>query len=100
LPRSLSLDPGERFGDWAGALSQVERRRLALALAPAVRPELFAVASHPLDVALATVVSHYLPDDLLTKIDIATMACSLEARAPPLDYTLVEWAARLPVGLK
>jgi asparagine synthase (glutamine-hydrolysing) len=33
-------------------------------------------------------------------IDIATMACSLEARAPLLDYTLVEWAARLPVGLK
>jgi asparagine synthase (glutamine-hydrolysing) len=100
LLRSLSLDPAERFSDWAGALSQAERRRLAPALAPTVRPELFAVASHPLDVALATDVSHYLPDDLMTKIDIATMACSLEARAPLLDYSLVEWAARLPVGLK
>lgn len=98
--RSLSLDPAERFADWAGTLSQAERRRLAPALAPGVRPELFAVASHPLDVALATDVSHYLPDDLLTKVDIATMACSLEARAPLLDYPLVEWAARLPVGLK
>jgi asparagine synthase (glutamine-hydrolysing) len=98
--RSLSLDPAERFADWAGTLSRAERRRLAPALAPAVRPELFAEATHPLDVALATDVSHYLPDDLLTKIDIATMACSLEARAPLLDYKLVEWAARLPVGLK
>jgi asparagine synthase (glutamine-hydrolysing) len=100
LLRSLSLDPAERYADWAGALSHAERRRLAPALAPAARPELFAVASHPLDVALATDVSHYLPDDLMTKIDIATMACSLEARAPLLDYTLVEWAARLPVSLK
>ena len=100
LLRSLSLGPSERYADWAGALSQVERRRLAPALVPAVRPEVFADANHPLDVALATDVSHYLPDDLLTKIDIATMACSLEARAPLLDYRLVEWAARLPVGLK
>jgi asparagine synthase (glutamine-hydrolysing) len=98
--RSLSLDAAERFADWAGTLSQAERRRLAPALAPAIQPELFALANHPLDVALATDVSHYLPDDLLTKIDIATMACSLEARAPLLDYRLVEWAARLPTGLK
>jgi asparagine synthase (glutamine-hydrolysing) len=98
--RSLSLDSTERFADWAGALRQDERRRLAPALAPAVQPELFALANHPLDVALATDVSHYLPDDLLTKIDIATMACSLEARAPLLDYRLVEWAARLPAALK
>jgi asparagine synthase (glutamine-hydrolysing) len=100
LLRSLPLDPAERYADWAGALSHSERQRLAPALVPAIRPELFADARHPLDVALATDVSHYLPDDLLTKIDIATMACSLEARAPLLDYRLVEWAARLPVGLK
>jgi asparagine synthase (glutamine-hydrolysing) len=99
LLRSLSLDSAERYADWAGTLSKSERQRLAPALAPAVQPEVFADARHPLDVALATDVSHYLPDDLLTKIDIATMACSLEARAPLLDYGLVEWAARLPVGL-
>jgi len=38
----------------------------------------------------------YLPDDLLVKIDIATMAHGLEARSPFLDHPLVEFAARLP----
>jgi len=34
----------------------------------------------------------YLPDDLLVKVDVATMAHSLEARSPLLDYKLMEWA--------
>jgi asparagine synthase (glutamine-hydrolysing) len=64
--------------------------------------ELWAAASadNVLDRMLEVDTLTYLPDDLLAKVDIATMACSLEARAPLLDYRLVEWAARLPVGLK
>jgi asparagine synthase (glutamine-hydrolysing) len=42
----------------------------------------------------------YLPDDLLVKVDIASMAHGLEARSPFLDHTLMEWAARIPPALK
>ena len=41
-----------------------------------------------------------LPNDYLTKIDVATMMNSLEARSPYLDYELMEFAARLPSSLK
>jgi asparagine synthase (glutamine-hydrolysing) len=42
----------------------------------------------------------YLPDDILVKVDIASMAHALEVRAPLLDQTLVEWMAGLPGTLK
>jgi len=42
----------------------------------------------------------YLPDDLLVKVDVASMAHGLEARSPLLDHELLEWAARIPVSVR
>ena len=42
----------------------------------------------------------YLAEDILTKVDRASMLCSLETRAPLLDHELLELAARIPSSLK
>ena len=57
-------------------------------------------AASLLDVMLDVDVQTYLPDDLLVKMDIATMASSLEARSPLLDHELMEFAASLPASCK
>ncbi|HDZ77047.1 MAG TPA: asparagine synthase (glutamine-hydrolyzing) [Candidatus Omnitrophica bacterium] len=53
-----------------------------------------------LDQILYTDVMTYLPNDLLVKVDIASMSNSLEARSPFLDHKLMEFIVRLPVEYK
>jgi asparagine synthase (glutamine-hydrolysing) len=53
-----------------------------------------------LDTTLLTDQMTYLPNDLLVKVDIASMANSLEARSPFLDHKVIEFAASLPENLK
>jgi asparagine synthase (glutamine-hydrolysing) len=111
LGAAATLEPGERHAAYLTHLSAAERAGLYSPafrdwVGPPVIPELLAArwrggtASEPLDRMLEVDVGAYLPDDLLTKMDIATMAHSLEARSPLLDHEFMELAASLSPRLK
>jgi asparagine synthase (glutamine-hydrolysing) len=59
-----------------------------------------APARDALDRAQYADLKIWLPGDILTKVDRTSMAVSLEAREPLLDYRLIEFGARLPVGMR
>jgi asparagine synthase (glutamine-hydrolysing) len=64
--------------------------------------ELYRRADGPsfLDRTLSVDMHSYLPDDILVKVDIASMGNALETRAPFLDHRVLEFAASCPPGLK
>jgi asparagine synthase (glutamine-hydrolysing) len=64
-----------------------------------LRPYLDASPSLAAGAAWADIHS-YLPDDLLVKMDVASMAHSLEVRCPFVDQELMRWAAAIPVDQK
>lgn len=57
-------------------------------------------ANNTIDKALYTDLTAYLPENLLIKMDIASMASSLEARSPFLDQEFIEFTSKLPASWK
>lgn len=109
--KAANLPRNERYFRWMSTFNSEAkstlytdefRSRLNGANAMSVIGEWFdrSNGSGLLDATLLTDQMTYLPNDLLVKVDIATMANSLEARSPFLDHNLIEFAASLPESLK
>lgn len=109
LLEALSLAPDERYLRWIGYFEgprnagvyrpRIERLRPSSGEYLA-RAAASARASETVERAMAADLLTYLPGDLLVKMDIATMANSLEARSPFLDHELVEFVSALPRSYK
>jgi asparagine synthase (glutamine-hydrolysing) len=81
---------------WPGQVVAGAREPSTIFTDSARRPALSEFATR----MMAADATMYLPDDILTKVDRASMAVSLEARVPILDHRVVEFAFRLPLRLK
>ncbi len=107
----LSLDSALGYARTITRTQQAERYAL---FSPALRSQ---IAGHdpaapvravmdaaheadPLLQAQLTDLATWLPGDILTKVDRASMAASLEVRAPFLDHEFLSWGMALPAGLK
>lgn len=88
-----NFDQAEKESLWPGE-SWKDSERIVAAQYEAAR------STDPLQQMLAVYQKDWLVEDLLMKADKATMAASLEARTPFLDYRLVEWANRQPNSVK
>jgi asparagine synthase (glutamine-hydrolysing) len=108
---AASLPPVERYLRWVSAFDEAAKQNLysdafrheteGFRTASILEPW-FAKANGAgiVDASLLTDTMTYLPNDLLVKMDIASMTVSLEARSPFLDHHLMEFAASLPEKLK
>lgn len=108
---AISLPPIRRYLEWISIFGEARRADLYteefLAALPDVDPLNFLQQAQrrssqrdPVTSISLTDLVTYLPCDLMTKVDIASMAHGLECRQPLLDYRVVELAARMPLHLK
>lgn len=109
--RALGQTPEQRYLRWVGIFEESQRQELytpdfARSLGDHNAGDflLDAYAACPsrdfiTRTTCADILS-YLPCDILTKVDVASMAFSLECRSPFLDQEVIELAARMPIELK
>ena len=107
----LGQPPARRYLEWIAIFGQARREALytddfAAKLSEAEPLEFLTAAlarcNHrdPVTAFSLADLMTYLPGDLMTKVDMASMAHGLECRQPFLDYRVVELAARMPRRLK
>ena len=111
--QAAELPAGQRYLQWVGQFTAAARRALYV---PEFQERLVNHDAESwfldlfdqhhkdglggVDRLLAVDMQSYLSHDLLVKMDIATMANSLEARSPFLDHHVLEFAGRLPANMK
>ncbi len=103
LAEYLALRDGRSTYAWFNAIWRHPNELLVEGQAPATAmtdpgqwPQTNSLCEHMMFVDAVT----YLPDDILTKVDRASMAVGLEARVPMLDHQVMEFAWRLPLEIK
>ena len=109
--RGMLAGTKDRYWDWASfasatdarnLLSEASRRKVAKKAAAKRRKDLLEhlTPGGDLNEVLLTDMNLVLPYDMLTKVDLMSMANSLEVRTPFLDYKVVNFAFSLPVSSK